>query len=225
MSFDPTQFADEMLAVRVAAFECKDDRADRSLALGHALESLKQAVGHGNFLPALHTVGISRKSAAKLMRLSRIFNGGKARELAAQIRKISHLDELACQLNVEEMWELVQKGEVHSLSVQVIAALSIKELRQRLRAAIHERERAIHERWHAEHERQLAAFAKRNPDGYAKLVAAREERRRVQAQQDDEEAESMLLQAWRQCDSRDRGRLLDIALLLASSGDPVYKSS
>lgn len=99
--------------------------------LGGYLLMLKEACGHGKFLPALERLGIGPDSAQRYMAVSRRFaNTASGRYLeAAGIKKMVEL----LPLDNEQLEDLTGLGQTGELSLDDVARMSVKELRAAVR--------------------------------------------------------------------------------------------
>lgn len=99
--------------------------------LGGYLLLLKEAVGHGEFLPALERLGLGVSSAGRYMAVTRRFaNSATSRNL--ELIGMSKLVELL-PLDDEQLDDLTELGVTGELAFDDVARMSVKELRQAVR--------------------------------------------------------------------------------------------
>ena len=101
--------------------------------LGARLLLLKKQCAHGEFMGALERYGISQALANKTMQVTYRFSGSSTSTNLSQLRK-SAIFELAV-LDDDEAEDLIEGKAVRGIEPDELATLSIRELRQRLRAA------------------------------------------------------------------------------------------
>jgi len=99
--------------------------------LGGYLLLMKEACGHGNFLPALERLGLGPDSAQRYMAVTRRFsNAASGRHLAALgVKKLVEL----LPLDDEQLVDLTGLGETGELALDDVATMSVKELRAAVR--------------------------------------------------------------------------------------------
>lgn len=106
--------------------------------LGTCLILLKEASGHGNFLPALERLGVSQDAAGRYMAMARRFsNSATSRNL--EKLGFSKMTELL-PLDDEQIDELTGIGQTGELALDDVATMSVKQLRAAVRK---ERQEAI----------------------------------------------------------------------------------
>jgi hypothetical protein len=106
------------------------------LHIGRALIVLKEACGHGGFLPRLRVLEISWGVASRFMRSARRFsNGASTHYLLNAVGNQSKLFELLA-LDDEQFEELALTGQTGGLSVEDIAGMSVAKLRAAVREAM-----------------------------------------------------------------------------------------
>ena len=103
------------------------------LEVGRGLQVLKVACGHGQFLPRLDVLGLDVNVAGRFMRSAAKFASlGSNAALTKAIGSQSKLFEMLV-LDDEEIQELELTGQTGELSLDDVATMSVKELRQALR--------------------------------------------------------------------------------------------
>lgn len=103
------------------------------LEVGRGLMVLKEACGHGNFIPRLEAIGLDVNVAGKFMNAARKFsNSSTSMNLTKAIGTQSKLFELLV-LDDEQVDELQQTGQTGSIALDEVASMSVKELRDALR--------------------------------------------------------------------------------------------
>lgn len=99
--------------------------------LGTCLILLKEASGHGNFLPALERLGVSQDAAGRYMAMARRFaNSATSRNL--EKLGFSKMTELL-PLDDEQIDELTGIGQTGELALDDVATMSVKQLRAAVR--------------------------------------------------------------------------------------------
>jgi len=107
--------------------------------LGTCLILLKEASGHGKFLPALERLGVSRDAAGRYMAMARRFaNSATSRNL--EKLGFSKMTELL-PLDDEQVEELTELGQTGELALDDVATMSVKQLRAAVR-----KERTVRQR-------------------------------------------------------------------------------
>lgn len=105
------------------------------LEVGRGLQVLKAACGHGQFLTRLEVLGIERKVAVKFMSSAAKFSSlGSNAALTKALGNQSKLFEMLV-LEDEQIEELELTGQTGELTLDDVATMSVKELRQALREA------------------------------------------------------------------------------------------
>jgi len=105
------------------------------LEVGRGLQVLKAACGHGGFLARLEVLGLDRKVAVKFMASAAKFSSlGSNAALTKALGNQSKLFEMLV-LDDEQIEELELTGQTGELSLDDVATMSVKELRQALREA------------------------------------------------------------------------------------------
>lgn len=105
------------------------------LEVGKGLRVLKEACAHGNFMARLDVLGIDDAVAQKFMQAARKFsNTSTSRHLTQAVKNQSQLFELLI-LDDAQIEELELTGQTGELSLDDVATMSVKELRQAVRAA------------------------------------------------------------------------------------------
>lgn len=107
--------------------------------LGGYLLMLKEACGHGKFMPALERLGMGVDAAGRYMSVSRRFaNSASTRNLAEL--GVTKLVELL-PLDDEQLEDLTGIGQTGELALDDVARMSVKQLREAVR-----KERAVAKR-------------------------------------------------------------------------------
>lgn len=107
--------------------------------LGTCLILLKEASGHGKFLPALERLGVSQDAAGRYMAMARRFaNSATSRNL--EKLGFSKMTELL-PLDDEQIEELTELGQTGELALDDVATMSVKQLRAAVR-----KERTVRQR-------------------------------------------------------------------------------
>ena len=154
-------------------------------ALGTCLLLLKEASGHGDFLPALERLAVSPDSAQRYMAMARRFsNTATSRHLEklgfSKMTELLPLDDG----QVEELTELGQTGE---LALDDVARMSVKELRAAVR-----KERAEAAKQKNQVERLTAVNTELHEEArMIKRLKPAEELKRTQREASDIQAEIM----------------------------------
>lgn len=105
------------------------------LEVGRGLQVLKLACVHGEFLARLEVLGLDRKVAVKFMASAAKFSSlGSHAALTKALGNQSKLFEMLV-LDDEQIEELELTGQTGELSLDDVATMSVKELRQALREA------------------------------------------------------------------------------------------
>ncbi len=105
------------------------------LEVGRALQVLKAATPHGEFIDRLDSLGLDRKVAVKFMTSAAKFASlGNNAALTKALGNQSKLFEMLV-LDDEEIQELELTGQTGELSLDDVATMSVKELRKALREA------------------------------------------------------------------------------------------
>lgn len=143
------------------------------LEVGKALCVLKEACGHGTFVPRLEVLGLDRKVAAKFMQAAAKFsNVATSRHLLQAAGTQSKLFELLV-LDDELVEELELTGHTGELSLDDVATMSVKELRAAVRQA---RQDAGYTAEQLEKERARADKAEKKLRGKVPVVMPLDER-------------------------------------------------
>lgn len=99
--------------------------------LGAYLLLMKEACGHGHFLPALERLGLSADTAQRYMSVTKRFsNATTTRHLASL--GVSKLVELL-PLDDEQLVDMTGMGQTGELALDDVATMSVKELRAAVR--------------------------------------------------------------------------------------------
>lgn len=153
--------------------------------LGSYLLMLKEACGHGHFLPTLERLGIEVSAAQRYMAVSRRFaNTANSRHLEGL--SMSKLVELL-PLDDEQLEDLTELGQTGELALDDLGNMSVKELRTAVRKA-----RAESEKHKARAERQEAVNADLHEEvRMIKRLPPSEELKRTQREAADIQAEAM----------------------------------
>ena len=107
--------------------------------LGGYLLLLKEACGHGKFLPALERIGLGVDAAGRYMAMTKRFaNSATSRNLAAL--GMSRLVELL-PLDDDQLADLTGFGQTGELVLDDVARMSVKEMRAAVRKLRIEKER------------------------------------------------------------------------------------
>lgn len=105
------------------------------LEVGRGLQVLKAACGHGQFLPRLEVLGIEHSVAKRFMQTAAKFSSlGTNAALTKALGSQSKLFEMLV-LDDEQIEELELTGQTGELTLDDVATMSVKELRQALREA------------------------------------------------------------------------------------------
>ncbi len=153
--------------------------------LGTCLILLKEASGHGNFLPALERLGVSQDAAGRYMAMARRFaNSATSRNL--EKLGFSKMTELL-PLDDEQIDELTGIGQTGELALDDVATMSVKQLRAAVRK---ERQEAIKQK------NQVERLTTVNTELHEevrliKRLPASEELKRTQREAADIQAETM----------------------------------
>ncbi|MCY4377359.1 MAG: hypothetical protein OXC31_26675 [Spirochaetaceae bacterium] len=108
------------------------------LEAGKRLIVLKEHEAHGEWLPLLKRIGISRDVAKSMMRAARKFLGGPNTSLVTDLPSITHVYELAL-MDDDDLDELREGGTVAGQTLDDIQRMSPSELRTALRKERQER--------------------------------------------------------------------------------------
>lgn len=151
--------------------------------LGGYLLMLKEASGHGQFLPALERLGVGVSAAGRYMAVSKRFaNSATSRNFEAM--GMSRLVELL-PMDDDQLEELELTGQTGELSLDDVASMSVKELRAAVRK---ERQEAAKQKARAE--RQEAVNTELHEEvRLIKRLPAAEELKRTQREAADIQAE------------------------------------
>lgn len=107
------------------------------LEVGRGLAVLKAACEHGQFLARLDVLGIDHSVAKRFMQAATKFSNGATSHLLKAAGSQSKLFELLV-LDDEQVEELELTGQTGELKIDDVAAMSVKELRAKLRELRHE---------------------------------------------------------------------------------------
>lgn len=102
------------------------------LEVGRGLRVLKEACGHGEFLPRIDALGIEVRVAQKFMATASKFSNTASTPLLKAIGNQTKLFEMLV-LDDEQIEELELTGQTGELRLDDIATMSVKELRAALR--------------------------------------------------------------------------------------------
>lgn len=153
--------------------------------LGGYLLLLKEACGHGKFLPALERLAVEPRAAQRYMDISRRF-ANTSTSTHLQKAGLSKLVELL-PLDDAQVTELTELGQTGDLALDDVARMSVKELR----AAVH-KARAESAKQQRRAERQEAVAAELHEEIRAvRLLPPDEELKRVQAAASNALAETL----------------------------------
>ena len=148
------------------------------LEVGRGLQVLKLACGHGSFIERLDSLGLEDRVARRFMQSAAKFATlPSSPALAKAIGSQSKLFEMLV-LDDEEIQELELTGQTGELSLDDVATMSVKELRQALRQS-REDKKAL---------QQLAADKNAKIDGLATKLAKQP---RVKTLSPDEDAKQL----------------------------------
>ena len=104
------------------------------LEVGKGLRVLKEACMHGNFMARLDVLGVNDGVARKFMQAATKFSKRSTSTVLESVASKSQLFEMLI-LDDDQLTELELTGQTGELKLDDVASMSVKELRQALRAS------------------------------------------------------------------------------------------
>lgn len=185
--------------------------ARQCVEVGIRLQVLKEITPHGEFLDRVNAMGIDARTARPYMAAARRF-GAAADAFFEAIGSASKLLEL---LPLDNADALAQGKAVHGLTLDLVAQMTVKELRAAVRAAVVSERSARTADWPS----AIARIVSTQPAASNAPTAAHLPEREKHAVHLNAE-EERVLRRYRKCNAEGRAALLQVAGLLEQKPTP-----